>query len=126
MEKAMDPNLRNTASSYVSQASKKAQEAALGANEWGRQQFGVDVAGKAKEALYGPGSRGQYSTLGEHPGSANEEEHGGLYDDGGDDDFFDSHLGQASSSPTVTAHNASAKANQPASHEEEEDEWKDF
>lgn len=121
MEKAMDPTLRATAADYMSQASKKAQEAALGANSLVKQQFGVDVAGKARQTLYGSGPRGEYSNLG-HEG----EEHEGLYHDEGDDDFFESHINQPSSSTSaVAAHNASAKSVQPAFHDDE-DEWKDF
>ncbi|KAG9015539.1 Zn finger-containing GTPase- Activating Protein for ARF [Tulasnella sp. JGI-2019a] len=121
MEKAMDPNLRATAADYMSQASKKAQEAATGANTLVKQQFGVDVAGKARQTLYGSGSRGEYSNLG-HEG----EEHEGLYNDEGDDDFFNSHMQQPTPSTSVaTVHNTSARTVQPAFHDDE-DEWKDF
>lgn len=123
MEKALDPSLRATAAGYVSQASKKAQEAASGANAWGKQQFGVDVAGKAKDTLYGPGPRGQYESLGSHP-EGEYEDGGGRYNDEGDDDFFDSHMQQPSTS-TEVKHNIASREVKPAVHDDE-DEWKDF
>jgi len=117
MEKAMDPNLRAAAAGYVSQASKKAQDAASGANELVKQQLGVDVANKARETLFGPGPRGAYSTLQSHPESYDER---GLYNDDGDENFFDTHMQPPSSGSTVQPRGA-----EPTVHDEEE-EWKDF
>jgi len=117
MEKAMDPNLRATAAGYLSQAQKRAAEVATGANDWGRNQFGVDVAGK----VMGPSSRGNYASLG--TSHAENEWTSESYHDDDEDDFFDRHGGGTASLSAPIVKPAAPKA---AAHDEDEDDWKEF
>lgn len=123
MEKALDPTLRATAASYVSTASKRAAEVASGANDWGKNRFGVDVAGKAKETFMGPGSRGEYSSLA-NSHSGQDWEGGGSYNDDDDDDFFEKHLQPQTSTARVETKAVPSKASTTA--HDDDDEWKDF
>lgn len=126
MEKAMDPTLRATAAGYVSQASKKAVEVAAGANDWGKNQFGVDVAGKARDTFVGPSTRGTYSTVESHSGNDDWDK------DDDDDDFFERQMaasksdqpGKASGSASATATTPASK--KPAAQDDDDDDWKDF
>ncbi|KAG8927567.1 Zn finger-containing GTPase- Activating Protein for ARF [Tulasnella sp. 417] len=126
MEKAMDPTLRATAAGYVSQASQKAAEVAAGANDWSKNQFGVDVAGKARETFMGPSTRGTYSTVESHSGNDWDK-----YNDDDDDDFFERELAASKSDqPPKSSQPASATATAPASKkpaaQDDDDDWKDF
>jgi len=123
MEKAMDPNLRATAAGYVSEASKRAAQVAAGANDWGKNQFGVDVVGKAKQTLLGPGSRGEYSSV---PGPSDAHWNSGSYHDEGDDDFFDRHTQSDPTYDTPTTAQTSEPVATKAVPKDEDDEWKDF
>ncbi|KAG9049808.1 Zn finger-containing GTPase- Activating Protein for ARF [Tulasnella sp. UAMH 9824] len=124
MEKAMDPTLRATAAGYVSQASKMAADAAAGANDWGKNQFGVDVAGKARETIMGPSTRGTYSTVESHSGND--------WDKDDDDDFFERELAASKSdqAPKATqpasATATASTSKKPAAQDDDDDDWKDF
>ncbi|KAG8996626.1 Zn finger-containing GTPase- Activating Protein for ARF [Tulasnella sp. 427] len=127
MEKAMDPTLRATAAGYVSQASKMAAGAAVGANDWGKNQFGVDVVGKARETLTGSSTRGTYSTVESHSGNDLNR-----YNDNDDDDFFERELAgsksdqhaKATAPASTTATTPASK--KPAAQDDDDDDWKDF
>ncbi|KIO30924.1 hypothetical protein M407DRAFT_144013 [Tulasnella calospora MUT 4182] len=127
MEKAMDPTLRATAAGYVSQASKKATEVAAGANDWGKNQFGVDVAGKARETFMGPSTRGTYATVESHSGNDLDR-----YNDDDDEDFFERELAASKSDqPPKATQPASATATasgskKPTAQDNDDDDWKDF
>lgn len=130
MEAAMDPSLRATAAGYVSSASKKAAEVASGANDWGKNRFGVDVIGKAKETLVGPGSRGEYSSLA-NSHSGQDWEGAELYhdDDDDDEDFFEKQMKSQSSASTSSRVETKAVPSKPSTtlaHDDEDEEWKDF
>ncbi|KAG8906129.1 Zn finger-containing GTPase- Activating Protein for ARF [Tulasnella sp. 403] len=123
MEKAMDPTLRATATTYVNQATKKAAEAASGANDWGRSTFGIDVAGKARQTFLGPGPRGEYSSLANHP---ENDWNNGPHSDDGDDDFFDRETREAETKWASKQAEMKKPATKPAVHDDDDDEWKDF
>ncbi|KAG8764024.1 Zn finger-containing GTPase- Activating Protein for ARF [Ceratobasidium sp. 423] len=83
LERARDPALRAVVGQYTARAS----ELGRGANEWGRRELGVDVAGTASSAWSsvrggpgGPGGQGEYGRVGE---STNEEDWSSWHDDHG-------------------------------------------
>ena len=122
MEKALDPNLRSAASGYMTEASRRAQALAVGANDWGRQQFGVDVVGKVSQTITGHVGHGEYEALDSHP----HDESGGFYNDPEEDFFKDV-------TPHHTPAPASASSTKLAAHspsikklDDDDDEWKDF
>jgi ADP-ribosylation factor GTPase-activating protein 1 len=116
-EKAMDPTLHenvksyaSTAQTYAAQAGKVALDTGRTANEWSKNQLGVDVADtvvgitdKAKGALgvsNHPG--GGYESVGGAYSGWHDEDGTRLYADGDDDDFFDRH-GAGTSAPITPA-----------------------
>lgn len=128
MEKAMDPNLRATASGYLNEASKRATDMASGANDWGRQRFGVDVAEKARQTFVGPGSKGEYSALAaSHSGAEWESS----YHDDDDDDFFAKHGGHDAAPGSASSQGAGTSGPvkpivQKKATDDDDDDWKDF
>ncbi|CAE6470200.1 unnamed protein product [Rhizoctonia solani] len=83
LERARDPALRAVVDQYAARAS----ELGRGANDWGRRELGVDVAGAATSAWSnvrggpgGPGGQGGYGRVGEN---TNEEGWGSWQDDDG-------------------------------------------
>jgi ADP-ribosylation factor GTPase-activating protein 1 len=124
MEKALDPNLRTAAAGYVSEASRRAHALAAGANDWGREQFGVDVAGKVNQTISNYGNRSGYGALSTYSDSHNE---GNSYAD--DDDFFRE---ATSSSVHQSAGTFQASSKTPSQKtpitkvDDDDDEWKDF
>lgn len=135
IERATDPSLHATVLEYMSEAQKKAVVAGSTANQWSKQQFGVDVAGSVGNVVgtvrdtVGPGpSRMGYGSLAqEHDG-----ERSALYgDDEEDEDFFQ----EFSSAPAqsnqqagwTNAPAAAAKQAAPAPKQDSwDDDWKDF
>ncbi len=118
LEKAMDPSLRATAAGYVAEASRRATEAASGANDWGKTRFGVDVVGSARDVMSGPGSRGQYSSVdGQYDSHIQDS---ASYHD--DVDFFDQHLASSQQSSVGVQRKEAA----PSKARDDDDEWKDF
>ncbi|KEP54331.1 ADP-ribosylation factor GTPase-activating protein GCS1 [Rhizoctonia solani 123E] len=110
LERARDPALRAVVEQYTTRAS----ELGRGANEWGRRELGVDVAGTASSAWSsvkggpgGPGGQGGYGRIGEN---TNEDGWNSWHDDSGA-------LAPASTSANGQSSTA-AKAN-------EWDEWDD-
>lgn len=152
-EKAMDPSLHenvksyaSTAQTYAAQAGKVALDTGRNANQWSKNQFGVDVADtvlgaadKAKGALGISNHPGEgYESVGAYTGW-HDEDGTRLYADGDDDDFFDRN-GGGSSAP-ITPHtpgtaNSQAsgvaaplttKAKDKAKGDDfEKDEWQDW
>ncbi|KAH7916259.1 hypothetical protein BJ138DRAFT_996242 [Hygrophoropsis aurantiaca] len=130
MERVKDPSLHASVLGYVSEAQRRAQVAGRSANEWSKNQFGVDVAdhvggvvGTVKDRLgSGPENSG-YGSLSTHG-----EETSALYNDD-TDEFFSEY---ADSPSHIAAPNSRAQA--PASKipaaktakEDDWDDWKDF
>ena len=131
VEKITDPNFQSSVKGYVSEAQKRAMVAGETANQWSKQQLGVDVAesvsgvvGTVKDKIAGPSRSGYGALPTEHDGETSA-----LYHDGDDDDFFGeySHGTQQSgvsplqaSSTQVDGAPAAAKKN------DWDDDWKDF
>lgn len=118
---------------YATAASQQAATIGKNANDWGKTQWGVDVAGQAtdlldgvKRATVGEQRPQGYSTIGQH-----EEETSALYHD--DDDFFTRHDGSAQSGGNSgwgsSSTSAAAPAPAPAASgaaAKKKDEWEDW
>lgn len=135
VEKVTDPNFQASVRGYMTEAQKKAAAAGGSANQWSKQQFGVDVAesvggvvGAVKDRVVGP-SRPGYGAI----ATENDSETSGLYHDGDDDDFFgefthgrnESGISPIQATPATAQ--AKAKAAAPATKKNNwDDDWKDF
>lgn len=129
MEKVTDPNLQASVLGYVSDAQKKAAVVGTSANQWSKNQFGVDVAesvggvvGTVKDRFTGGPSGSGYGSLAtEHDGETS-----GLYHDEDEDDFFGEYSqgqAQAPSQATSTATTTSVATKKAGDWD---DDWKDF
>lgn len=105
LEKVRDPNLQASVKGYVSEAGKRATAFGHGANEWGRSQLGVDVAGQmgalvdtVKDRVAGPGYEG-YGALSTRPDGDGWGDEGRYQDE---DDFFGEFEGEKK--PTTNTH----------------------
>ncbi|KAK7060373.1 ADP-ribosylation factor GTPase-activating protein gcs1 [Paramarasmius palmivorus] len=133
MERVNDPNFQASVKGYLTEAQKRATEAGSTANQWGKKQFGVDVAGSVGGVMRGDPQRNGYGSV-----PTEHEETSALYQD--DDDFFqdwnekreeqqkaqslsmNSGAATSSSSSSATAQKAPAAAKK----NDWDDEWKDF
>ncbi|TDL29831.1 ArfGap-domain-containing protein [Rickenella mellea] len=130
LEKVNDPSLQATVKGYVSEAGRRAGAVGQSANQWSRQQLGVDVAesvggmyDKVKTKVAGPGYEGYGALATEHEGETSA-----LYHDG-EEDFFGEFTNEKAgtstenhsfpSAPVGTTPTGSKKA-------DDWDEWKDF
>ncbi|KAF5358916.1 hypothetical protein D9758_004860 [Tetrapyrgos nigripes] len=128
MEKVNDPNVQANVRGYWAEAQKRATEAGTSANQWSKNQFGVDVAervGGVVDSVRGGPSRSGYGSLAtDH----DEQQTSALYHD--DDDFFqqyDPPPQQAQSSfGSTTASKPAASAAPKKTTSDWDDEWKDF
>ena len=130
IERATDPNLQASIRGYVSGAGKYAEGVGKTANDWGRNQFGVDVAERVTTTVRGisggPEGQGYGSVPTQHSGETSEP-----YQD--DDDLFKEYK---DTSPTTTndppfpAGNASGASASTVKHaaakKDDWDDWKDF
>jgi ADP-ribosylation factor GTPase-activating protein 1 len=124
MEKVTDPNLQASVKGYVSEAQKRAVMVGSTANQWSKNQFGVDVAesvggvvGTVKDKLGGGPARSGYGSL-----AQDHEETTGLYHDG-DEDLFSPSGGLDHGRQYDPHINASTTT---ATKKDAWDEWKDF
>lgn len=134
VERVSDPAFAASVRGYAAEAGRRAGAVGGAANEWGKSQFGVDVAdtvggvvGTVKERVGGGPAGAGYGTVsltspGEHEGS-------GLYDGPEDDDLFSEYQhGQRYDAPApapTAAHAAKAPAPQKKTTGWD-DEWNDF
>ncbi|RDB20058.1 ADP-ribosylation factor GTPase-activating protein GCS1 [Hypsizygus marmoreus] len=129
-----DPNFQASIKGYMTEAQKRAASVGGTANQWSKQQFGVDVAqsvggvvGTVKDKISGP-QRSGYGAI----ATDNDGETSGLYQDGDDDDFFGeySHGRQQSGiSPLQATSSQSTATAAPAAKAKKsdwDDDWKDF
>lgn len=134
VEKVTDPNFQASVKGYMTEAQKKAAAVGGTANQWSKQQLGIDVAesvggvvGTVKDKVMGDPQRNGYGAL----ALDNDSETSGLYQDGDDDDFFGefSHGRQQSGVSPLQASSAQPPAAipaVPAKKNDWDDEWKDF
>ncbi|KAF5387667.1 hypothetical protein D9615_000627 [Tricholomella constricta] len=138
VEKVTDPNFQASVKGYMTEAQKRAAAAGGSANQWSKQQFGVDVAGSVggvvgtvKDKVMGGPQRAGYGVV----ATDSYGETSGLYQDGDDDDFFGEYshgrqesgvspLQASSVKPAVTTSSTISAA--PAKKSDWDDEWKDF
>jgi ADP-ribosylation factor GTPase-activating protein 1 len=125
IEKVSDPNLHASVRGYMTEAQKRATYVGQSANQWSKNQFGVDVAEHVggvvdgvKERIAGPEKSG-YGSLAQE----NDGESSALYHDDTDDfftEFSDGHKQEEH-------HAASTISGAPSVPKKDEwDEWKDF
>ncbi|KAG6903395.1 hypothetical protein C0995_005418 [Termitomyces sp. Mi166 len=140
VERVTDPAFTASVKGYMNEAQKKAAIAGDSANQWSKQQFGVDVAssvggmvGAVKDRVTGGPQRAGYGAL----ASDGYGETSALYNDGGDDDFSDFEHGhhqsgispvQSSSNQLATPPSIASKTISTAKHSKSDwdDDWKDF
>ena len=128
IERATDPNLQASVRGYVSEAGKYAEGLGKTANNWGKDQFGVDVGERVTTTVRGisggPERQGYGSVPTQYP-----EETSGLYQD--DNDLFGEYKDMSptttSSNPPLPAGNTSTSTVKPTAPKKENwDDWKDF
>ncbi|KAF8969410.1 hypothetical protein BDZ97DRAFT_1795489 [Flammula alnicola] len=141
VEKVTDPNFQASVKGYMTEAQKKAAMVGSSANQWSKNQFGVDVAdtvggvvGTVKDRVTGGPTREGYGSLSlTSPNDMHESS--GLYDhDGDDDDLFTEYHGKTLSPQTSALHSGSstsapAPANSTTNSAKKNDwdnDWKDF
>ncbi len=124
VEKVSDPTLQSNVRGYLSEAQKRAAMVGSSANQWSKNQFGVDVAesvggvvGGVRERIGGPSHAGYGSVPQGYDGETSA-----LYHDHEDDDFFGQYS-QAGGGTSTAAH-APAAANKKK--DDWDDDWKDF
>ncbi|KAK7470353.1 ADP-ribosylation factor GTPase-activating protein gcs1 [Stygiomarasmius scandens] len=133
MERVNDPNLQANVKGYWTEAQRRAAEAGSTANQWSKNQFGVDVAdrlggavGSVRDRVSGGPTRAGYGSLAtEHDGETSA-----LYHD--EDDFFN-HWDQPQQQQSLSQTQSSSVSNtKPAAAAPKkttsdwDDEWKDF
>lgn len=137
VERVTDPAFQASVKGYVGEAQRRAAVVGSTANEWSKQQFGVDVAdtvggvvGTVKDRVGGGPTRSGYGSVSlMSPDSTHESS--GLYD-GDDDDLFTEYRGLSPATQTSTANTAipvanAGKAPTPAPKNASwDDEWNDF
>ncbi|KAH9482527.1 ADP-ribosylation factor GTPase-activating protein GCS1 [Psilocybe cubensis] len=136
VEKVTDPNFQASVMGYMTEAQKKAAMVGGAANEWSKNQFGVDVVdtvggvvGTVKDRVAGPSRSGYGSLSLTSPNDMGESS--GLYD-ADDDDLFTEYRGTGAYSPQTSAlhtppvQTQTKAASDPKKSSDWDDEWKDF
>jgi ADP-ribosylation factor GTPase-activating protein 1 len=125
----MDPNLRQTVGSYVSEAGRIAGDVGSSANEWGKSQLGVDmgrsmgnIVGSVKQSVGGGSANRGYSSLSGYTGDYHDDQTSALYAEAGDDDFFNI---QRREVPGAGGSGSVSQAKAPAK-DDNDDEWQDW
>ncbi|KAJ7498604.1 hypothetical protein FB451DRAFT_1202469 [Mycena latifolia] len=126
MEKVRDPTLQASVMGYVSEAQKRAAVVGGAANQWSKNQLGVDVAGSVggvvgtvRDKLGPTPAQSGYGAV----GMDNESESSGLYHDDDDDIFTEYRHGEHYDQPSTKAGSA---APQKSNNDWDDGEWKDF
>ncbi|KAG5352417.1 hypothetical protein C0989_002381 [Termitomyces sp. Mn162] len=137
VEKVTDPAFTASVKGYMNEAQRRAATAGDSANQWSKQQFGVDVAssvggvvGAVKDKVTGGPQRAGYGAL----ASDGYGETSALYHDGDDDFDFEhgrhqsgiSPIQSSSSQPVTVPSNPSSKTTSTAKKSDWDDDWKDF
>ena len=129
LEKVKDPNLHASVRGYVSEAQKRAAVAGNSANEWSKNQLGVDVAehvggvvGTVKEKITGGPAASGYGSL----KISTDGESSALYQDHEEDSFFGEyrHVGGPVEQHSPFAPQSLSMGT--PTKKEDWDEWKDF
>jgi len=131
VEKVTDPSFQATVRGYMTEAQKAAVTAGSTANQWSKNQLGVDVAdtvggvvGTVRDRVGGGGYAGYNSLSTTSPGYHEENSR---YDD--DDDLFTEYRDASAPAATSTAgaSKPSAASAKPAAKANDwDDKWEDF
>nr|GAT54176.1 ArfGap-domain-containing protein [Mycena chlorophos] len=132
MEKMRDPTLQASVMGYVNEAGKQAAYIGGAANQWSKNQFGVDVAenvggavGAVRDRLGPTPSQQGYGAV----GGGYDGESSSLYHDD-DEDLFSEYKGydqpQSLSSHSAGSSSSAAPAAPAKKGSDWDDEWKDF
>ncbi|KAG6832158.1 hypothetical protein H0H92_004889 [Tricholoma furcatifolium] len=136
VEAVTDPNFTASVKGYMTEAQKKAAIVGGSANQWSKQQFGVDVAtsvggvvGAVKDRVTGGPQGAGYGAVSSD--GYGYEESSALYHDGDGDDFdFEHGRFQSGISPTAPTTNQSTSGSTTVKSAPKksdwDDEWKDF
>jgi ADP-ribosylation factor GTPase-activating protein 1 len=129
IEKVTDPNLQASVLGYVSEAQKRAANVGNSANQWSKNQFGVDVAEHVggvvetvKDKIGGGPAASGYGSL----RLAGDGESSALYQDHEGDSFYGeySHVGApVEQHSPLTPQSLSMRT---PTNKDDWDEWKDF
>ncbi|GLB34062.1 putative arfGap-domain-containing protein [Lyophyllum shimeji] len=130
VEKVTDPNFQASVKGYMTEAQKRAAAVGGTANQWSKQQLGIDVAdsvggvvGTVKDKVLGGPQRNGYGAIAlEHDGESSA-----LYQDGDDDDFGEYGRHQSGISPLQASSTQPPAA--PAAQAKKsnwDEEWQDF
>lgn len=133
VEKVTDPNFQANVRGYMTEAQKTAAMVGSTANEWSKQQFGVDVAdtvggavGVIKDRVAGPSHSG-YGQISLTSPNDLEESHS-LYHD--DDDLFteyrDSYHTNAAAASIKADTDTRPPTTKSAKSSDWDEDWKDF
>lgn len=129
IEKVSDPNLQASVRGYMSEAQKKAAVVGSTANQWSKNQFGVDVAesvggvvGTVKDKIGGGPTRSGYGRV----ATGNDGESSALYQDDNDDFFGEYGHNETQTSTQSTTSKSSTAAPASTKRDAWEDDWKDF
>ncbi|KAI0068581.1 ArfGap-domain-containing protein [Artomyces pyxidatus] len=132
VERVTDPTFQAGVRGYVSEAGRRAGEVASTANQWGKAQLGVDVAGQVggvvggvRDRIGGGPSRSGYDSLSTGGG---HDERSALYQDEEDDDSFGEYSSGGHTSTNYSTPPPSGPAGGAGTGKKAEDwdEWKDF
>ncbi|KAH8830341.1 ArfGap-domain-containing protein [Flagelloscypha sp. PMI_526] len=122
MAKVQDPTFQASVRGYMSEAQKQAANAGSAVNNFGKNQFGVDV-GEQLSGLTGSGrpDRSGYGAL----AMDNDEQSSALYSD---ENYFDSYDNPATVSPLQETHPTKPGASNTTKKGDgwEDEDWKDF
>ncbi|KAI0320660.1 putative GTPase activating protein for Arf-domain-containing protein [Amylostereum chailletii] len=129
MERVADPEFQAGVRGYVSEASRRAGDLGKTANQWSRNQFGVDVAGQVGGALGGVRDRvgggperSGYSSVAQ---GGYADESSALYQDD-EDDFFHEYSGGQGRSGNTAGGSSMAATPAPAGSAKKADDWDEW
>ncbi|KAJ7044646.1 ArfGap-domain-containing protein [Mycena alexandri] len=129
MEKVRDPTLQASVMGYVNEGAKRAAVVGGAANQWSKNQFGVDVAGSVggvvgsvKDRIGPSPGRDGYGSV----GMDHEGEGSGLYHDDDDDLFQEYKHGEHYDQPVQSSGSGAPAAKAKANDGWDDAEWKDF
>jgi ADP-ribosylation factor GTPase-activating protein 1 len=129
IEKVTDPTLQASVRGYVSEAQKRAAVVGSTANEWSKNQFGVDVAEQVggvvdtvKEKIGGGPAASGYGSL----KITGEGETSALYQDREEDSFYGEYRHVGGSAEQHSPFTPRSLSMGTPTKKDEWDEWKDF
>ncbi|KAJ3516275.1 hypothetical protein NLJ89_g1227 [Agrocybe chaxingu] len=132
VEKVTDPNFQASVKGYMTEAQRRAAEVGGAANQWSKNQLGVDVAdtvggvvGSVRDRVAGPSRSGYGSLALRSPNDMDESS--GLYSPDDDDLFTEYRQSPVTTTSAAPAAAASTKTKALETKKNDwDDDWKDF